>query len=406
MDVDAANFTQLDLSPRVLGALDSLGFETPTPIQAKALPHGLAGRDVIGQAQTGTGKTLAFGLPLVESMDATRRAAQALVLCPTRELAQQVAEALEPVARARELQVVLLVGGEKIRLQRPRIPGSQIVVGTPGRVLDLLRESLLHLEWVSFLVLDEFDRMLDMGFIDEVSSIVRFLPAERQTMLFSATIPPGILRPALGFVNEDAVTVRVSTGLRVPDNLDQSALRISADDRLEIFIRLLQRDLSEDADRTVLVFANTRRMVAELDRELWGRDLPAAAISGDFDQTRRFQVIEGFRQGRIRILVATDVASRGLDIDHVGHVINFDVPLEAEDYVHRIGRTARAGRSGRVTTLVIPQQARAFGRILKDMKVGIKVGRAALRSPARARGPGRGRDREEWRGPSPARRRR
>lgn len=370
-------FADFALSPETLRALDGLGFTTPTPIQARALPPALEGRDVLGKAQTGTGKTLAFGLPLVERLDPTRVSAQSLVLLPTRELAQQVAEHLETVAAARGLKVALLVGGEKVRFQRARIPGRQIVVGTPGRILDLLRERLLHLEWAEVLVLDEFDRMLDMGFIDDVKRILAFLPAERQTMLFSATVPQEIRRLANGLLR-DPVEIEVEAGLKTAVGVQQFALRVSPRDRLEVLFRILEDDLRPGSDQTVLIFCNTRVLVAELDRELWGRGLPAAAISGDFEQSRRFQVIDGFREKRIRILVATDVASRGLDIDHVGHVINFDVPLEPEDYVHRIGRTARAGRTGKVTTLIIPRQESYFRRITGRLGGEIRTGAARI----------------------------
>lgn len=394
-----STFDMFDLSEEVMDALRALGFEHPTPIQEQAIPHGLLGRDVLGKAQTGTGKTLAFGLPLIERVDPTRIAAQALVLLPTRELAQQVAEHLECIAKARGLKVALLVGGEKVRFQRVRIPGRQIIVGTPGRILDLCREGLLHLEWSESLVLDEFDRMLDMGFIDDVQHIAEFLPKTRQTMLFSATNPPEVQK-LLGHFLDNPEVIEIAAGLRTAANIDQQALRVTPVDRVEVLLRLLERELKSDDGQTVLVFCNTRRMVGEIDRELWGRGLPAAALSGDFEQSRRFQVMDGFREKRIRILVATDVASRGLDVDHVGHVINFDVPLEVEDYVHRVGRTARAGRSGRVTTLVIPAQGRSFGRILDRFGEEIRIGRVNLAGGERratllpeevAKGNGRGR---------------
>lgn len=370
------SFDSLPLLPELKQALAALGFVSPTPIQSQAIPYGLEGRDVLGQAQTGTGKTLAFGLPLLQRLDPTRISAQALIMLPTRELAQQVAENLEGIAATRGLKVALLVGGEKVRFQRTKIPGRHVIVGTPGRILDLLRERLLHLEWCECLVLDEFDRMLDMGFIDDVQRIVAFLPKERQTMLFSATVP-GEIRSLAKALLRNPAEISVSVGLRTVAGCEQRALRIHSSDRLEVLFRVLESDLKSEPDSTVLIFCNTRTLVAELDRELWGRGLPAAAISGDFEQSRRFQVLEGFREKRIRILVATDVASRGLDVDHVGHVINFDVPLEPEDYVHRIGRTARAGRKGRVTTLVIPSQELSFHRILDRLSSEIKVGRVS-----------------------------
>lgn len=376
-------FRDFSISETTLKTLDDLGFHHPTPIQERALPAGLEGRDVLGKARTGTGKTLAFGIPLIERVDPSRVSAQALVLLPTRELAQQVAEHLETAADGRSLRIALLVGGEKVRAQRARIPGRQIVVGTPGRVLDMLQERILHLEWAECLVLDEFDRMLDMGFIDDVQKIAAFLPADRQTMLFSATVPPEIKRLAAKFLR-DPVVVEVESGLQTAEGATQHALRVKDSDRLDILLRLVKADLAR-ADATVLVFCNTRSAVAELDREFWGQGFPAASLSGDLEQSRRFAVMDGFRERRIRVLVATDVASRGLDVDHVGHVINFDVPLEVEDYVHRIGRTARAGRQGLVTTLVIPRQEREMRRILDSLGDRIRVGRVALRGrPSRS----------------------
>ena len=381
-DQTITSFDELDLLPEVHKTLQELSFTTPTPIQARALPAALAGRDVIGKAQTGTGKTLAFGLPLIQKMDPTRGAAQALVLLPTRELAQQVVQHLEPFARARGLNLILLVGGEKIFHQRPRIPGNQIIIGTPGRILDFLREGHLHLEWVEYLVLDEFDRMLDMGFVDDVMKIVSYVPSDRQTMLFSATIPPQSL-PQARDLTKDPLIVEVGSGIQTAEKVEQRALRVPPAHKLDALLWLLEQEV-QDPEQTVLVFANTRRAVAELDRELWGRGMPSAALSGDFDQSQRFKVLEGFREGRVRILIATDVASRGLDVDHVGHVINFDVPLEVEDYVHRLGRTGRAGRKGWVTTLVVPSQERSFGRILGRLGNRIRVGRMIPRGNVKA----------------------
>jgi ATP-dependent RNA helicase DeaD len=383
LEAQRLTFRHFAVSEATLKTLDDLGFHHPTPIQERAIPPGLLGRDVLGKARTGTGKTLAFGLPLLERIDASRVSAQALVLLPTRELAQQVAEHLEAVAEGREIRVALLVGGEKVRFQRARIPGRQVIVGTPGRVLDLLKERILHLEWAECFVLDEFDRMLDMGFIDDVQRIAAYLPPERQTMLFSATVPPEIGRLASKFL-KDPVVVEVESGLQTAEGATQQALHVKDSDRLDVLIKLIEKDL-ESEDATLLVFCNTRFAVAELDREFFGRNFPAASLSGELEQSRRFEVMDGFREKRIRVLVATDVASRGLDVDHVGHVINFDVPKEVEDYVHRIGRTARAGRKGLVTTLVVPRQEREMQRILDRLGDRIRVGRVILHGAPRSR---------------------
>ncbi len=351
-------FSDLPLKAELRASLEAHGFQRATPIQALAIPPLLEGRDVLGKAETGTGKTLAFGVPLLEKVEGARSSIQALVLCPTRELALQVSEALRPIGRSLGIDVALVVGGEHIHTQRGRIPGRQVIVGTPGRILDLLRERLLRVEWVHYLVLDEADRMLDMGFIDDVTEIIGKLPRDRQTALFSATVPPEISGLATRLLR-NPVTVETRKGLSPARSIRNQFLKVGEADRIRALVALLRRK-PED---TVIVFCNTRRGVRHTARELFGHGFLSAAISGEQEQEVRYRVLDGFRRGAVRILVATDVASRGLDIDHVAHVVNFDVPKEVEDYVHRMGRTGRMGRAGIVTSLVSGTDHRAFERI-------------------------------------------
>ncbi len=401
----AANFTRFDdleLSPEVRRALEELGFTHPTPIQQEAIPVIQKGQDVIGKAETGTGKTLAFGLPMIEKLDAERVAVQALILAPTRELAQQVASQLEEVAKHRGIGVALTVGGEPLPEQILAMAGRQIVVGTPGRVLDLLRMRRLRLEWATMVVLDEADRMLDMGFVDDVAAILGKVPKERQTLLFSATLPQAILGLAKRFMRRP-VRIETASGLKTPSKIRQSVHRLSPYQRFNALRNLID----ENAEDTFLVFCNTRRDVRRIEGELWGRGYPTAALSGDFDQSVRFKVMERFRSRETRVLVATDVASRGLDIDHIAHVVNWGVPEDVEDYVHRIGRTGRAGRTGLVTTFVTPEERERFARIRRRLGDRIEEVEDEGSTPRRAQNNSRGSGdpsmngprRRTWRGP-------
>ncbi|MBI4576554.1 MAG: DEAD/DEAH box helicase [Planctomycetes bacterium] len=352
-------FSEWPLKPELLRALDEMGVVEPMPIQALAIPRILDGHDVMAKAETGTGKTLAFGVPLLQSVDAQRVAVQALILAPTRELAQQVAGVLETLGRHLRITVGLVVGGVKVREQVLAVSrGCQVVVGTPGRVLDLLRSRYLNLGWVEWLVLDEADRMLDMGFIDDVRKIMEQVPGERHTVMCSATFPAPLARLARQHMRapEELATSR---GLTTVAQIAQSYVRVSTRGKLIALQGLLERDPSH----TYLVFCNTKREVVRVDRELWARGYNVMAIQGDMEQSLRFKVLEAYRAGGVRALIATDVASRGLDIDHIDHVINFDMPDEPEDYLHRIGRTGRAGRSGVVISLVTPESRRDLERI-------------------------------------------
>ncbi len=353
------SFRDLALHPQVLAGIEAMGFTTPTPIQAAAIPILLEGKDLIAKAETGTGKTLAFAAPMLGRLDPQRGAVQALVLCPTRELAQQVDEVAAALGERLEIKTALLVGGlhagEQIMKLRRR---AQVVVGTPGRMLDLLRDGSLSLGWASYVVLDEADRMLDMGFIDDVTSILERVSPERQTMLFSATIPPDLQRLATRFMQHPE-TVSTAKGLATVTEIRQRFVQVHARDKEGFIFDLLDR-YPED---TCIVFCNTRREVIHLDRVLWGHGYAAGSLHGEHDQERRFKVLTAFKKRELKTLVATDVAGRGLDIDNVTRIVNYHVPDEVETYVHRIGRTGRAGGSGESITLVSPSERHDWERI-------------------------------------------
>ncbi len=365
------SFDQFGLSEPVAESLRRQGFSDPTPIQDKALPPLLQGRDLLGRAETGSGKTLAFGIPLIEKIEGGRVSIQALVVCPTRELASQVAEDLAETGKEKGIRVALVVGGVHVRTQRMQIPGCQVVVGTPGRIVDLLEDRFLPVEWVEYFVLDEFDRLLEMGFIEDIRRIAKRLPKERQTVLFSATVPKQIMDEAHAIMKNPVLCEIGDRAINTVSTLEQRAIRCPSSKKLMTLEKLLDHALDEDG--TVIVFCNTKKQVRQVDRELWAKDYSVAALSGDHDQSVRFKVMERFRNREIRVLVATDVAARGLDIDHVGLVINYDVPSEVEDYVHRIGRTARAGRDGIVISFVGSEDRMGFQRIQKRLGDEIRM---------------------------------
>ena len=362
-------FSDFDIAPDVLEALRAMGIESPTPIQDVCIPSILAGRDVVGKAETGTGKTIGFGAPLVGRIDTQRVAVQALVLTPTRELAQQVAGVIELLGAGRGLGVALVVGGIHASEQILKLrSGSQVVVGTPGRVLDFLRERTLSLVWCETVVLDEADRMLDMGFIDDVSAILDCTPKERQTLLFSATIPPEINKLLKRYMRNPEL-FSTSQGLSTVADIQQ----FYAEAEFRNKFRTLQRVLDTHVGATVIIFCNTRRQAIDLDRMMWGHGYSAGALHGDQEQDVRFRILESFRKGDIKILVATDVASRGLDVEDVACVVNYEIPDEPESYVHRIGRTGRAQRSGEAISIVSAKELGSWRRIVKE--TGFKVAR-------------------------------
>jgi ATP-dependent RNA helicase DeaD len=358
-------FADLDL-PRVLqSAVDRLGFTRPSPIQSEAIPQLLAGRDVIGVAQTGTGKTAAFGLPMLTAVDPSERAAQALVLAPTRELAMQVAEAISTFAQDVDgLSVTSVYGGSPYGPQERALSrGTQVVVGTPGRVIDHLKRGNLHLETLKYLVLDEADEMLRMGFAEDVDEILTHAPQSKQVALFSATMPPAIQRVAEEHMSSP-VRVSVSRQASTTTNVTQRFAVVPFRHKTGALARVLATSDAEAA----IVFVRTRSAAEEVGTALVSRGVVAATISGDVPQKEREKIVERLREGSLQVLVATDVAARGLDVDKIGLVVNFDVPGEPEAYVHRIGRTGRAGRSGEALTFVAPHERRKLRAIEKTTR--------------------------------------
>jgi ATP-dependent RNA helicase DeaD len=362
-----STFAQLGLAPDILEALHDVGYEVPSPIQEQAIPSLLEGRDVIGQAQTGSGKTAAFGLPMLQYVDPSQDELQGLVLTPTRELCIQVTQALRAYGARRGVDVVAVFGGAPIRSQQAQLrTGGQIVVGTVGRVRDLISRHVLLLHSCRFVVLDEADEMLDLGFIEDVERILSLTPASRQTALFSATIPPEIQRLAERYLYQP-VTVRVQTATLTVDTVEQFALEVQPREKVQRLIEVLDAERPTQA----IVFVRTRVRCEDLYRRLRERGIDVRALHGDMTQGARDGVMIAFKNGRLPLLVATDVAARGLDISGVSHVINFDVPTSPDVYVHRIGRTARVGRSGRAITLFEPRQRREVAAI--ESHAGVRL---------------------------------
>jgi ATP-dependent RNA helicase DeaD len=349
-----ATFAELGLSEEILEALHEVGYESPTPIQEQAIPPLLEGKDVIGQAQTGSGKTAAFGLPMIEYVDPLIDELQGLVLTPTRELCIQVTQALRAYAARRGVDVVAVFGGAPIRAQQSQLrSGGQIVVGTVGRVKDLISRHVLLLHSCRFVVLDEADEMLDLGFIEDVERIMALTPSSRQTALFSATMPPPIRRLAERYLYQP-VTAKVKAATLTVDTVEQFALEVPAREKTIRLIEVLDAERPAQA----IVFVRTKIRCEELYRRLRDSGFDVRALHGDMTQGARDGVMISFKDGRLPLIVATDVAARGLDISGVSHVINYDVPTSPDVYVHRIGRTARVGRSGRAITLFERRQRR------------------------------------------------
>ncbi|RMH54773.1 MAG: DEAD/DEAH box helicase [Candidatus Hydrogenedentota bacterium] len=354
-------FEDLGLPTEILDALRERGYERPTPIQAAAIPMALAGRDLLGSAQTGTGKTAAYGIPILERLRATTFAhdPRALVLTPTRELAQQVGEFLEAYGKNLKCRVVVVVGGASMRRQISLLKaGCDLVVATPGRFLDLYRQRALQLGRIEIAVLDEADRMLDMGFIPDVRRIMRSLPRRRQTLLFSATLVPEVERLARDFLI-DPVRVEVAPPVTPAEKIEQILCPVDFQYKEMLLDHIVR---SETTDQ-VLIFTGTKRAADAVERYLRRKGHSVRVIHGDCSQSVRNRALRDFRSGRIRVLVATDVASRGLDIEGISHVINFDLPETVEDYVHRIGRTARAEASGVALSLVGTKDLEKIRRI-------------------------------------------
>lgn len=365
--VEDTTFSKLGLQEQTLKALADLGFEIPTPIQALAIPVLVTGCDMIGIAQTGTGKTAAFGLPLIEKMDPSDLSTQALILAPTRELAIQVAKGIHDFARYAGLRVVPVYGGQPIDRQfRALRAGAQIVVGTPGRVLDHLRRGSLKLDGVKFCVLDEADEMMALGFTEDMEAILSALPESRQLAFFSATMAPRVLAITTKFLRNPQ-RVEIIAKQRTLETTNQTYYEVAPGKKAEALARVLDME----TPGSTIVFCRTRLETAELSDSLQLRGYNAEPIHGDMNQGERERVLRRFREGLADLLVATDVAARGLDIDNVTHVINYDVPWDVEQYIHRIGRTGRAGRTGDAITLIYSKERNKLANI--ERQIGSKI---------------------------------
>ena len=364
----ATKFEELSLDGRILRAVMDMGFEETTPIQEKAIPVQMEGLDIIGQAQTGTGKTAAFGIPLLQKIDPKNRKLQAVALCPTRELAIQVAEELRRLAKYMHgIKILPIYGGQDIVRQiRGLKDGTQVIIGTPGRVMDHMRRKTVKFDQVHTVVMDEADEMLNMGFLEDMETILSQLPQERQTIMFSATMPEAIMKIARTFQKEPQVVKVVKKELTVP-KVTQYYYEVKPKTKVEVMCRLLDMY----APKLSVAFCNTKRQVDALVDELQGRGYFAEGLHGDLKQIQRDRVMNSFRNGRTEILVATDVAARGIDVDDVEAVFNFDIPQDDEYYVHRIGRTGRAGREGIAFSLVVGREVYKLRDIQRYCKTKI-----------------------------------
>ncbi len=362
-----SGFDDLRLAPNILEAVHDVGYESPSPIQEQAIPPLLEGSDMIGQAQTGSGKTAAFGLPLLQYVDPDEHEVQALVLTPTRELCIQVTQALRAYGKRKGVDVVAVFGGAPIRTQQAQLrAGGQVVVGTVGRVKDLISRHSLVLHSCRFVVLDEADEMLDLGFLEDVEKILALTPSSRQTALFSATMPPEIKRLADQYLYQP-VLIKVKSATLTVDTVEQFALEVKPREKADRLVEVLQSERPDQA----LVFVRTKIRCDQLYRTLRDRGMNVKALHGDMTQGSRDGVMISFKDGRLKFLVATDVAARGLDIAGISHIVNFDVPTSPDAYVHRIGRTGRVGRSGRAITFFEPRQARDIEAI--ESHAGVKL---------------------------------
>lgn len=361
-------FTELNISDEIIRAVEDMGFEEPTPIQQLAIPLIMQGRDVTGQAQTGTGKTAAFAIPVIEKINADERHVQAMVLSPTRELTIQIAEEFNRLLKYRDdIRVLPIYGGQDIERQISALKrGIHIVVGTPGRVMDHLKRRTLTLNNISTIVLDEADQMLDMGFKEDLEEILEYAPDERQTILFSATMPKPILRISKEFQTDPEFLALTPTVLTVP-SIEQLYIEAREKDKLDILCRLI--DINGGLS---MIFCNTKKRVDEISSLLHSRGYFAEGLHGDMNQSSRDRVMNKFRSGSLDMLIATDVAARGIDVDDIDTVYNYDVPQDAEYYIHRIGRTGRAGKTGRAYTFVGPRETAKLRMIQKLAKAKIR----------------------------------
>ena len=366
--METVKFEELQLDDRILRAVTDMGFEEASPIQAKAIPVELEGYDIIGQAQTGTGKTAAFGIPLLQKIDPKKKKLQAIALCPTRELAIQVADEIRNLAKYMHgIKILPIYGGQDIVRQiRGLKDGTQIIIGTPGRVMDHMRRKTVKFDQVHTVVLDEADEMLNMGFLEDMETILSQLPEERQTVMFSATMPAAIQKIAENFQKDPQIVKVVKKELTVP-KVTQYYYEVKPKTKVEVMCRLLDMY----APKLSVAFCNTKKQVDELVTELQGRGYFAEGLHGDLKQVQRDRVMNSFRNGRTEILVATDVAARGIDVDDVEAVFNYDIPQDDEYYVHRIGRTGRAGREGIAFNFVVGREVYKLRDIQRYCKTKI-----------------------------------
>ena len=387
------NFSELGLAPAQLSACESLGYKIPTPIQRQAIPVILTGRDVIGCAETGTGKTAAFLLPIIQRLSETvRPGLRVLVLAPTRELALQIQENYTSLNKVKTNRSVIAIGGANIRAQLTELKrGAAVLIATPGRLLDLIERGAVRLSGIEVLILDEADRMLDMGFWPAIRRVLSLLPTTRQTLLFSATMSSSIEQLARS-TTKNPELVQVSTRGRAAKLVEQIAYQVPAESKMALLLDLLEKE--RDRFERVLIFTRTRRGAERLSHVLSARDHKVKRIHADRSQSQREEALRAFSDGRARVLVATDIAARGLDIDSVSHVINYDVPAAPEDYVHRVGRTGRAGSHGQAISMVAPADesslraierltGQAIKRITPDGFVKPAMARSHVQAPAR-----------------------
>jgi superfamily II DNA/RNA helicase len=354
----------------VQGAIAAMGITKPTPIQALAIGPVLKGRHVIAKAETGTGKTLAFGAPMMAKIDPARRTVLGLVLSPTRELAEQVHDVLAELGKPNDTKVALVVGGEPLQPQVKALQeGAQVVVGTPGRVLDLMGQGFLSFPWTEFVVLDEADKMLEIGFLEDIEKILAQVNEYRQTLLFSATFPPPLLKLARG-QTEDPVEIATASGHATVETIRQCAIEVDDEGRARLLQEIVRRS---DETAVFLVFCDRRTDVDRLMRRMERERYPVRALHGGYDQAARFKVMGAFRAHEVKVLIATDVASRGLDVKHVTHVVNFAAPRDTADYTHRIGRTGRAGREGTAVTFITPSTRRYWRDLVGSTKFEVEM---------------------------------
>lgn len=404
------HFDEMDLSHDMLDALDDMGFKRPTEIQALTIPQILKGRHIIGRAETGSGKTVAFGAPLLDRIDEARVSVLGLVLCPTRELALQVYDVFQEMSIYKEIRSVLVVGGESMKAQIAELQkGCQVLVGTPGRVLDLVKQKWLSLAWVEIAVLDEADEMLEIGFLDDVTAILDATPEERQTLLFSATFPPAILSIAENYM-QDPIAIGAKGKAKPAEGIIQRYLEVDYHDKVFALERILD---SNEEDHCYLVFCDSRNEVDDLYRRLRSKPYGISPLHGGYDQSVRTRIMKRFREGDYRALIATDVAARGIDVSHVTHVINYALPRSLERYTHRIGRTGRAGAKGEAITFVSRRDMKDFQAMVEKGKLdisGVEISHSESRrrstlSPSPQRDRDGGRDRGDSRGARSSRRR-